>query len=83
MKDLIRVDPKTGERENLGLIEDRRSIGTVRLWLTHDVERRMWWIAWRDEGGVGKCGYVETRRDDCWDAFYGMTEIEIALLRSS
>jgi hypothetical protein len=82
VKDLILVDPTTGERENCGVITRKRAIGDIPLWLTFDAPNRMWWIVWRDDR-IRKAGYVEGRREICWEAFFEMTTTDLAKLRPS
>lgn len=82
MKDLVIVDPTTGEREDCGAIVKRRVIGDIPLWLTYDEPNRMWWIVWKDEH-VRKAGYGEARRGVCWETFFKMTATDIAKLKPS
>ena len=82
MKDLIVVDPVTGERENCGVITKRRTIGDIPMWLTYDEVSRMWWIVWQDDR-LRKADYIEARREVCWETFFEMTETDLAKLRPS
>lgn len=82
MKDLVVVDPKTGRRENCGVIAKKRTIGDTLLYLTYDEPNRFWWIVWKEDR-LRKIGFVEDRREDCWKAFLGMTEVDLAKLRTS
>ena len=82
MKGLILVDPVTGERENCGAITRRRTIDNVPMWLTYDEVNHMWWIVWQDDC-LHKAGYVENRREVCWQTFLKMTASDLAKLRPS
>lgn len=82
MKDLVVVDPKTGGRENCGVVAKKRTIGDILVYLTYDEPNRFWWIVWKDDR-LRKIGFAESRREDCWKAFFGMTEDDLAKLRSS
>jgi hypothetical protein len=72
VKDLVLVDPATGEREKCGVIAKKRAIGNIPVW----------WIVWKDTR-LQKIGYVEGRRTVCWDVFAAMTEADLAKRRLS
>lgn len=81
MKDLALVDPDTGKTERLGVIRKKRSIGAATVWLTYDAADRMWWIVVSDDR-LRKIGYIEARREVCWETFDALDEAELAKLRS-
>jgi hypothetical protein len=82
MKDLVAIDPETGERHACGAIAKKRMIGDTTVWLTYDEPGRMWWIVMQDDV-LRKIGFIEARREACWETFFGMTETDVAKLRSS
>jgi hypothetical protein len=82
MTDLVAIDPETGERHACGTIAKKRTIGDTIVWLTYDGPGRMWWIVMQDET-LRKIGFIEARREACWETFLGMTEADVAKLRSS
>jgi hypothetical protein len=82
MKDLVLVDPKTGETTNCGVITKKRVIGEILVYLTYDEPSRMWWIVWKDDR-LRKLGFIEARREVCWETFFEMTETDLATLRPS
>ena len=91
MKDLVLLDPKTGERENCGIIAQKREVGGVTVYLTFtepvepaDGDEGMWWIVWQDGRlRLHKMGYVVERREICWQTFTDLDEAELARLRPS
>jgi hypothetical protein len=82
VKDLVVVDPKTGEKHNCGAIAKKRTIGGVVVYLTYSEADRFWWIVWKDER-LHKLGFIEARRETCWETFFAMTEMSLAKLRAS
>ena len=80
MKDLVTVDPQTGQSDHCGIIAKKRLIGKITVWLTYDEPNRFWWIVWKDER-LRKVGFVEARREVCWELFEGLDEGAIADLR--
>jgi hypothetical protein len=77
-KDLIAVDPDTGVRDNCGTILDRRVIGGVPVWLTHDDDA--YWIVWQDDR-LRKMGYTKARLAIAMRTFAELTDHEIDHLR--
>lgn len=82
VKDLITVDPKTGARDNCGVINHKRTVGDITVWLTYDEPNRMWWIVWKDDR-LRKAGYTEARREICWETFFALTDVDLAKLKAS
>ena len=82
MKDLVLLDPTTGAQESCGVIAEKRTIGDTTVWLTYDEPNHTWWIVWKDDR-LRKLGYTLARREVCWEAFFEMTEADLAKLRSS
>jgi hypothetical protein len=80
VKDLVAVDPLTGQRDDCGVIASKRMVGKITLWLTYDAANRFWWIVWKDDR-LRKVGFVEARREVCWELFEGLTEDTITELR--
>lgn len=80
MKDLVAVDPLTGQRDNCGVITKKRAVGKITVWLTYDASSRFWWIVWKDER-LRKVGFVEARREVCWELFENLSEDAITDLR--
>lgn len=84
MNDLIVIDPDTGVSENFGIVTDKRKVGDTNLWLTYDEPHRMWWIIIQvEDDRLRKVGYIEARREVCWEAFFEMSEADIAKLKAS
>ncbi len=81
VKDLVLVDPETGKTERLGVILKKRAIGEAALWLTYDEADRMWWIVVSDDR-LRTIGYIEARREVCWETFDALDEAELDKLRS-
>jgi hypothetical protein len=81
MKDLLLVDPKTGSSMNCGVITKKRQVGEILVYLTYDESSRMWWIVWHDEG-PHHVGFIEARREACWETFFEMTPADLAKLRT-
>lgn len=82
MKDLITIDPDTGVSENFGVITKKRKVGDADVWLTYDELHSMWWIVVQDDH-LRKIGYIEARREVCWETFLEMKEDDLAKLRAS
>jgi hypothetical protein len=80
LKDLVAVDPETGQSEHCGVIAKKRTIGKITVWLTYDQPNRFWWIVWKDER-LRKIGFVEARREVCWELFESLGEDAIEELR--
>jgi hypothetical protein len=78
MKDLA-VDPRTGQHENCGVALKKRTIGKATTWLTYDEADRMWWIVVSDDR-LRKIGFIEARREVCWEMFDTLDEAELAKL---
>lgn len=81
MKDLALVDPDTGKTERLGVILKKRAVGAATVWLTYNAAARMWWIVVSDDR-LRKIGYIEARREVCWETYDALDEAELAKLRS-
>ena len=81
VKDLILVDPQTGKTEKLGAIRKKRSIGAATVWLTYDKDDRMWWIVVSDDR-LRKIGFIDARREVCWETFDALDEAELSKLRA-
>lgn len=84
MKDLV-VENDRGEQENCGAIAKKRTIGSTVVYLTYDEPSSFWWIIWKDpiDGCMRKIGFVEDRREVCWQMFRDLTESELAKLRNN
>ncbi len=82
MKDLVAVDPATGVQVNCGTITKKRLVGDIPVWLTFDEGQRMWWIVWKEDR-LRKIGYVEARREVCWETFFKMTTRDLAKFKPS
>lgn len=80
MKELVAVDPETGKRDHCGVITKRRDVGDVTVWLTYDQQSQLWWIVWQDDR-LRKMGFVEARREVCWELFDSLDEDTLAELR--
>lgn len=83
MKDLVALNPKTGKQEPCGTIAAKRTIGDTPVWLTYEEVHQTWWIVWKDDRVLRKLGFVLDRREDCWETFRTMTEVDIAKFRVS
>lgn len=79
MKDLVIVDPETGERDACGTVAQKRMIGDIMVWCTYEAPKRMWWIVWQDTR-LHKLGFSEARREACWETFFALTEADLAKL---
>jgi hypothetical protein len=82
VKDLIAIDPQTGKSEHCGVVLKKRAIGKATAWLTYDQNDRMWWIVVSDDH-LRKIGYIEARREVCWEMFDALDEAELGKLRVS
>jgi hypothetical protein len=80
VKDLVAIDPQTGKSEHCGGILKRRAIGKSTVWLTYDESGRMWWIVVSDEC-LRKIGFIEARREVCWELFDDLDEKTLKELR--
>lgn len=80
MKDLVAVDPQTGQSDRCGVIAKKRTIGKTTVWLTYDKTNRFWWIVWQDNR-LRKMGFVEARREVCWELFESLDEAALTDLR--
>ena len=80
MKDLVAVDPQTGQSDRCGVIAKKRVIGKTTVWLTYDEPNRFWWIVWQDDR-LRKVGFVEARREVCWELFKNLDEDALDELR--
>jgi len=80
VKELVAVDPETGRRDHCGAIAKRRDVGDVTVWLTYDESNRFWSIVWQDDR-LRKMGFVEARREVCWELFEHIDEATIAEMR--
>ena len=80
MKDLVAIDPQTGRSGRCGAIAKKRMIGTITVWLTYDATNCLWWIVWQDDR-LRKVGFIEARREVCWELFESLDEDAIAELR--
>jgi hypothetical protein len=80
VNDLVVVDPQTGQSEHCGVITTKRTIGKITVWLTYDAPNLFWWIVWRDDR-LRKAGFIEARREVCWELFEGLDEKAIDDLR--
>lgn len=81
MKGLASVNLKTGEVMDCGTIAKTRKVGEILVYLTYDVTNHMWWIVWED-GGPHHVGFIEARREVCWETFFEMTSEDLAKLRA-
>jgi hypothetical protein len=81
VKDLALLDPQTGQTERLGAILKKRSIGTATVWLTYEEADRIWWIIVADDR-LRKIGFIDARREVCWEMYEALDEAELAKLRS-
>jgi len=81
VKDLVLRDPDTGETENCGVILEKRTIGDATVCLTYHQDDRMWWIVVSDDR-IRKLGYIEARREVCWETFFALDEAELTKLRA-
>jgi hypothetical protein len=83
-KDLIAIDPDTGVSENFGIVTKKRRVGNADLWLTYDELHRMWWIVIQVQNDrLRKVGFIEARREVCWETFLEMGESDVAKLKAS
>ena len=80
MKDLVAVDPQTGQSDHCGVVASKRTVGKITVWLTYDEASRLWWIVWKDDR-LRKVGFVEARREVCWELFENLDEAAITALR--
>ena len=80
MKDLVAIDPQTGRSDHCGAIAKKRTIGKLTVWLTYDATNYLWWIVWQDDR-LRKVGFIEARREVCWELFDNLDEDAIAELR--
>ena len=80
MKDLVTVDSETGKHENHGVIIKKRQVGSITVYVTHDVSNDFYWIVW-NYGRLQKMGFVRSRREDCLDMFFALTFDELSKLR--
>jgi hypothetical protein len=80
VKDLVAVDPQTGQRDHCGVIAKKTTIGKITVWLTYDEPNRLWWIVWQDDR-LRKVGFIEARREVCWELFENLDEDILAELR--
>ena len=80
MKDLVAIDPKTGQSDHCGVIAKKRAINKTTVWLTYDESNRLWWIVWQDDR-LRKFGFVEARREVCWELFESLDEKALDALR--
>lgn len=76
MKDLISVSPATGKSENYGVVCKKRMVGKTTVWLTYAEHDKMWWIVMKG-AGMQVLGFVEPRREACWETFFELTEAMI------
>ena len=81
VKDLVLVDPRTGQTEQLGTILKKRSIGAATVWLTYEEADRLWRIVVSDDR-LRKIGYIDARREVCWETYEALDEAALAKLRS-
>lgn len=72
--------PQTGQSDHCGVVTKKRTIGTSTVWLTYDEPNRFWWIVWKDDR-LRKAGFVEARREVCWELFESLDEDAISELR--
>ena len=79
MKDLVAVDPETGQSEHCGVITKTRTIGKITVWLTYDAPNHFWWIVWQADR-LRKIGFIEARREVCWELFEHINETTLAEL---
>lgn len=80
MKDLVLVDPETGQQEHCGVIAKKRVVDKTTVWLTYDEPSRFWWIIWQEDE-LCKVGFVEARREVCWELFESIDKNTLADLR--
>ena len=81
MRDLVMVDPATGTQVNYGEICKKRSIGKATVWLTHDADKKLWWIVAQKPGEPIACsGFIEARREVCWETFLDLHEVSLAVM---
>lgn len=80
MKDLVAIDPQTGKSEHCGVILKKRTVGKAAVWLTYDEPGRMWWIVVSDNR-LRKIGFIEARREICWEMFDDLDEKTLDELR--
>jgi len=80
VKDLVAVDPQTVQSDHCGVIAKKRAIGKTTVWLTYDEPNRFWWIVWQDDR-LRKVGFVEARREVCWELFENLDEEALDDLR--
>ena len=77
--ELVRVHGATGERESLGQIVKKRTVGRYHLVLTYDEPRTCWWVViFERDVPICYCGFYLPRREDAWAFFLRGDEDDIA-----
>jgi len=72
-REILSHDQETGELKSYGLLAAEREIDGVPVRLTYDEPARCWWILVERPRGLAAVGYLEAKRELCFEAFAGLT----------